>query len=263
VKKRSAVMAVSLLCFLLAAVLLRCSCGGGGANGVKNSQVLEAAAAFLDACGNLEGEAVRSFLSQEYLQSNQVPESITAEDIIAALGQLNSYRLAPDTDIKVEGDRAVVTVNLSIKGREEKEETLVLRRYGGEWKVDGFTAMNWASRPVDDKKERVGVEEALRDFLIACIDKDTAYIYAHLSEGYRKKYRLEKPWTAAEFSGIFGTARSYDFDPDQISLQDGEAWVDVTIEFGSRGNLESETAEVLLIKRGNDWLIDAFPFFIY
>jgi hypothetical protein len=255
--------AVAMLCLLLGMALLSCACGGGHNQDEKATQAVEVAIAFLDACGDLEAETVRSFLSRNYLESNQVPESLTEDDIIAALGRIDSYRIAPDTDISIEGERAVVTVNMRIVGMEEKEETLILSRQDGEWKVEGFTAMDWTSGQTSQSKERVEVEEATRDFVVACIDQDTEYIHSHLSEDYREKHRLEEPWTSAEFSGVFGTARSYDFDPKQITIEDGTASLDVTIEFGSRGNLESETGEVCLVEKGGEWLIDAFPFFIY
>lgn len=258
----AATAAILLICFILLGALLS-GCGGSPSQEEKISEVIDTAAAFLDACGNLEAEAVRSYFSQDYLESNQIPESITPDDIIAAMGQMNSYRLSPDRDINVEGDRAVVSVVMDIKGKGEREETIILRLEDGEWRVDGFTAMDWTTRRADGREKRADIEEALRDFLIACIDQDTDYIYEHLSEDYLDKYRLEEPWTPAEFSGIFGTARSFNFDPNQIAIEDGTAEVDVTVEFGSRGNLESETSKVRLINDGSEWLIDTFPFFIY
>lgn len=255
--------AVLSSCLILLGALLYGGCGGAGTGEEQVSEVVSTVTAFLDACGNLENEAVRSFLSQDYLESNQVPDPITREDLIASLGYLDSYRLAPDTDVSAEGGRAVVAVTMVIRGKGENGETIVLCREGGEWKVDGFTAMDWTSLPATPESERVLVEEALRDFIIACIDQRTDYIFEHLSDSCRKKYRLEKPWTTAEFSGIFGTARSYEFDPGGIAMGEGSAEVDVTIEFGSRGNLESETAQVRLVKESKGWTIDAFPFFIY
>ncbi len=71
------------------------------------------------------------------------------------------------------------------------------------------------------------------------------------------------PWNSAEFSGIFGTARSFDFDAEEIEIVDDRVDTDVTVEFGTRGNLQSETTRVGLVLEGGDWLIDTFPFFIY
>jgi hypothetical protein len=202
-------------------------------------------------------------MSPDYLESNQVPDPITRQDLVAALGNVNSYRLVPESGVRLEGDRAVVSVTMDIQGKGEREETLVLLRLDGAWMVGGFTAMDWSSKPLLPADEQVEVEKALRDFLTACIDQKTDYIFKHLSQDYLDKHRLTKPWTASEFSSIFGTARSYDFDVEQIAIDDGKAAVDVTIEFGTRGNLESETSQVRLVKKSGQWLIDAFPFFIY
>lgn len=256
----SAALSLSLL-FLTAALVL-CGCGEGPSQDEKAPEVLETAAAFLNACGNLDEGEVRSFLSRDYLESNQVPDPITRDELIAALGYMNSYRLVPAEDITVEEDEAVVAVTMDITGKGEREETMILRLKDGEWRVDAFTAMDWSSGPAPQEGENAEVEQALGEFLIACVDCNTGYIFEHLSEDYREKHHLEKAWTSAEFSGIFGTARSYDFDPNEIDIENGAAGVDVTIEFGSRGNLESETSRVFLVKDGQDWLVDSFPFFI-
>lgn len=232
----------------------------------KLSRVTEAATAFLNALGDQEVEGLRGMMTEEYLEGSGVPNPITTDELLAALGYLVSYRFSPDQDVTLTNDRATVTVWMEISGRQESEETLVLKLEDGDWKVDAFTALDWSKRPRPSEKEeevRVQVEQALRDFLIACLDGRTDYIFEHLSPEYREKHRLEKPWTAAEFSGVFGTARSYDFDPREIDLEEDRAQVDVTIEFGTRGNLESETSRVRLVKKGESWLIDAFPFFIY
>jgi hypothetical protein len=238
-------------------------CNGEPAQEDRVPQVAEAATAFLNACGDLQAEEVRSFFSQDYLQANQIPDPLTQDDITAALGYLNSYRILPDQDINVEGDRAVVsvTIDTSIKG--EMEETMVFVQEDGEWKLESFTAMDWSAQTAGSDGEQEVVEQALNEFLIACVDSDTSYIFENLSEDYKERHRLEKPWTAAEYSGIFGTARSFDFDPNDIEVENSSAEVDVTIEFGTRGNLESETSRVHLVKEGNEWLVDAFPFFIY
>jgi len=250
---------------LLAAVLLAVTagCGGGGTEGDRVAAASDAAVSFLDALGNQDFATLRSMFSPQYLESNQVPDPITAEQLVAALGYVLSYRFSPGEDLAVEGDRAVVQVELEVSGKGSREETLVLSWEEGGWMVSSFTALDWSRKPREKPDERAEVEQALRDFLISCIDGRTEYIFEHLSRDYREKHRLEKPWTAAEFSGVFGTARSYDFDPAGIEIRDGTAEVDVTIEFGTRGNLESETSRVRLVKGGDDWLVDAFPFFIY
>ncbi len=263
-EKRSLLMVVAavFLCSLLAVVSFS-GCGDGTPPENAPDTAIEAATTFLNALGDQDTETVRGLMSQEYLDANDIPDPITREGLVTAMGYLNSYRFAPDEDVTVTGERAAITVDLDITGKGEMEETLILSWEDGEWKVADFTAMDWSQQPVVEDEENVQVELALRNFLIACIDGRTDYIFEHLSQGYKDKHRLEKPWTSAEFSGIFGTARSFDFDPKEIEMGDGDAEVDVTVEFGSRGNLESETARVGLVKEGNDWLIDVFPFFIY
>ncbi len=238
-------------------------CGGGEPEKDRMEAASQAAMSFLDALGNQDLEGVRSMLSRDYLEENQVPDPLDRDRLTAALGYLVSYRFSPRDDLALEGDRAVVRVEVEVTGRGTREETLVLIWEDEAWKVNSFTALDWSSKPRDKGDEKTEVEQALRDFLVACIDGRTDYLFEHLSRDYREKHRLEKAWTAAEFSGIFGTARSYDFDPGDIKLEDGSAEVDVTIEFGSRGNLESETSRVRLVKEGRDWRVDAFPFFIY
>lgn len=250
-----------ILCFL---ALYLCGCGNAPEEKGEVNRAAETASAFLEACGNLDGEAVSRYFSSTYLENNLVPQPLDREDLVAALGYLESYRIEVDKDVFVEGDRATVLVDLSIQGKGEQEESIVLILQDGEWKVDQFTAMDWTEKPASPEEQlRLEVEEALRDFLIACIDGDTGYIFEHLSPGYRSKYRLEEPWTREEFSGVFGTARSYDFAPGEIKLEEGKAEVDVTIEFGSRGNLETETTRVRLVNLDGKWLVDSFPFFVY
>lgn len=261
--KPGTAVAVCVVLLVVLAAITAYGCGGEPPQEDQLTRVTEAATAFLDACGNLQVEGMRSYFTQDYLQANQVPDPITQDDLTAALGYLNSYRLVPDRDIAVEGERAVVSVTMDISGKGEMEETMVLVEEDGQWKVENFTAMDWSTRPAAQEGERVEVEEALNEFLIACIDHDTAYIFEHLSEEYKDKHRLDEPWTTAEFSGIFGTARSYDFDPEDMEVENGAAEVDVTIEFGTRGNLESETSRVRLVQEGGGWVVDAFPFFIY
>ncbi len=250
---------VTVLLFLL----LHAGCSKEKTREEKISQVTEAATAFLDALGGLQVEGLREMMTARYLEDNQVPDPLTAAQLTASLGYLNSYRFLPEEDIALEGERAVITVVLNIQGRGEREETMVMKLEEGAWKVEGFTALDWSLQPPVEKDERAEVEVALRNFLVACVDGDTSYIFKHLSKAYKEKHRLEKPWTAAEFSGVFGTARSYDFKPEAINITDKSAEADVTIEFGTRGNLESETSRVRLVKEGTDWYVDVFPFFIY
>lgn len=258
----AALAAMLLLCLLAPAAPLGCG-GTSAARGGSAREVEAAVTAFLDALGDRDVENLRSFFTQDYLDSKGVPDPITPNGLTAAFGVMESYRMVPEEDISVDGDRAAVTVTLDMSGKEEKEDTLIMSRTDGEWKVDDFTAMDWVSQPVLPDEGSAAVEVALRNFLIACVDARTDYIFENLSPGYKEKHRLEKPWTAAEFSGVFGTARSYDFDAAGIGLQGETAAVDVTVEFGSRGNLESETSRVRLVKDGKSWLIDVFPFFIY
>ncbi|WP_287154480.1 hypothetical protein [Candidatus Solincola tengchongensis] len=257
---------VAALAFVLT-VLMPSGCGKAEETREESlARITEAATAFLDALGDLRVEVLREMMTDEYLENNQVPDPITRNDLVAALGYLASYRFSPDRDVVLADGRATVTVALEITGKGEREETLALKFEEGAWKVDAFTALDWSRRhpPSEGEEEkRAEVEQALRDFLIACLDGKTEYIFQHLSRAYKEKHRLEKPWTAAEFSGVFGTARSYDFHPEEIELEDESAQVDVTIEFGTRGNLESETSRVRLVREKGAWLIDAFPFFIY
>lgn len=248
---------------LILPLIALAGCGENPSGEENLTQVAETATAFLNACGNLEGEEAGSLMSRDYVDENQVPDPLTGDDLVAVLGYVKSYRMAPAEDISVEGDRAVIAVTMEISGKGETEESLILKVEDGEWKVNAFTAMEWSSRQAPGGAELTEVEQALQDFLIACIDGDTQYIFEHLSQDYLDKHHLEEPWTAADFSGVFGTARSYDFDPNEIELEDDSAEVDVTVEFGSRGNLESETSCVFLVRKQGEWRIDAFPFFIY
>ena len=257
-----AAVLMAAFCCLLAVIGLA-GCGDSQAPGDASTAVTETATAFLNALGDQDVGELRAFMSQAYLDSNRIPDPITREQLVAALGSLNSYRFIPEEDVTIEGDRAAITVDLDIAGKGETEETLILSWENGEWKVADFTAMDWSEQSVSQNDETADVELALRNFLVACIDGHTDYIFEHLSQDYREKHRLEKPWTSAEFSGVFGTARSFDFDTSEIAIEKDTAEVDVTIEFGSRGNLESETARVVLEKEGNAWLVDVFPFFIY
>lgn len=253
--------AVSAL-ILLFALFSLAGCGGEGTRN-DAAAVTEAATAFLNATGDRQVGELRSFMSRGYLDTSGVPDPITIEDLTAALGYMNSYRFAPDEDIVIEDERAVITVDVDLADRGETEETLVLALEEGEWRVDAFTAIDWGRRPAAGETGKIEAEQALRDFLVACIDGDTKYIFDHLSPVYKERHRLEVPWTPAEFSGIFGTARSFDYNPEELEVDEDAVSIDVTVEFGSRGNLESETSRVRMVREGTGWLIDTFPFFIY
>ncbi len=261
---RRCLSAASLCAVVALALVLSLAPGCGGESPADSeAAATEAATAFLNALGDRDLEGLRSFMSQAYLETGGVPDPITGEQLTAALGFMNSYRFVPEEDIAIEGERALITVDIEIAGEGTREETLALVRENGEWKVDAFTAIDWTKQPVVVDEQSAEAEQALRDFLIACVDGDTEYIFEHLSPAYRENRRLEKPWTAAEFSGIFGTARSFDFNPGELAIEDEAVEIDVTVEFGTRGNLESETTRVRMVRQQGAWLIDTFPFFIY
>jgi len=254
--------AVAALVLVLILPLLA-GCGGSGQQDPLTA-VTETSTAFLNALGEQDVEVLRSFMSQSYLGASEIPDPITVDSLVAALGYVNSYSFIPEEDVAVEGGRALVTMDLELAGQGVSEQTLVLTLEDEAWKVDAFTAMDWSSKPVEKREgEEVEVEQALRDFLVACVDGDTSYIFEHLSKDYKERHHLEVPWTSAEFSGIFGTARSFDFNAEEIEIDDDRSDIDVTVEFGTRGNLESETTRVGLVLEDGDWLIDTFPFFIY
>ncbi|MBN2028285.1 MAG: hypothetical protein JW854_16160 [Actinobacteria bacterium] len=256
--------AIWIVLALMLVIPLLAGCGGDSKAQDETTAATDTAIAFLNALGDQDLAVLRSLMSPGYLDENGIPDPITTEKLVAVVGYVNSYRFIPDEDIAVEEDRAVVTVDLEVVGKDVREETLVLGLEDGGWKVDAFTAMDWSQEPVvEDTSGKVQVEQALRDFLVACVDGDTTFIFEHLSPDYKEKHRLEDPWTSAEFSGVFGSARSFDFAPEEIDVEDDLAEVDVTVEFGSRGNLESETSRVTLVREGRDWLVDVFPFFIY
>jgi hypothetical protein len=260
---RAVAVAALVSALFLAPLISVTGCGNSQEPGQSTAAATETGTAFLNALGDQRVDELRSFFSQEYIDSNGVPDPITRDQLITALGYLNSYRFLADEDVTIDGDRAIIIVDMDITGKGEKEETLILNMEDGEWKVNAFTALDWSKQPPQPVSESAEIEQALSDFLIACIDGRTDYIYENLSTAYKDKYHLEKPWTSAEFSGIFGTARSFDFEPSEIEIDDDVAKVDTTVEFGTRGNLDSETSQVVLVKYGNDWLIDVFPFFIY
>ncbi len=165
----------------------------------------------------------------------------------------------------VDQERGLVTVYVDYGTFGTKEETLVLVREDG-LQVDSFTAMHWNTSPpsTDTDQPNEAVAKSLRSFVKACIKGNVDYVFKNLTTTYKEDYRLSKASTAAEFAGIFGEARSYQFDQAQIKMIDQDhAEVDLTIDFGSRGNLEKETARVSLAREGGIWKVSSFPFFIY
>jgi hypothetical protein len=266
-QRAAAALSVLLCCCLLAALA---GCGGKSSYEEKRDQVEAAAANFLDACGNQDAAAIPALLSPGYREANGLGDTLSAAALQQAVGSFVAYSFDPVNDIVVEDGRGLVTVFVDYGTFGSREETLVLVREGDAWLVDNFTAMDWRMPPpaeesaVETDVPEEDVERALRGFLEACLDGDTGYIFKHLSDAYKEEYRLTKAWTASEFAGIFGTARSYDFEPEEIEMiGDDRAQVDVTIDFGSRGNLESETSLVSLVLDSRTWKVDVFPFFIY
>lgn len=240
------------------------SCANGLIETAKRQAAVAAVSAFLDACGEGRVEEIRGFFSESYLEQNQVPEPLHKEDLIAALGKLSSYSFKPE-DLRFEGERAVAPVRLLVGGEEdEREEFVSLEWDGSRWLVTSFTAMDWRRKPVDAQKAIALAEarSALCGFLADCIDHRTERVFAALSRSFREKHRLERPWTRQEFSGVFGIARSYRFDPDRMIYEGEAVEVDVTIEFGSPGNLEEQTSRVRLVTENGTWKVDVFPFFL-
>lgn len=260
--------AVILCCVLLASLASLAGCGGGNAATLaeRRAEVEQAAGQFLDACGNQDAAAVLSLLSAGYREANGLGDTLSKESLQRAMSTVLSYRFDPESNIVVEQDRALVTVFIDYGTFGTKEETLALVNEDG-LKVDGFTAMHWnTATPVttDTDQPNDAVAKSLRSFVEACIKGTTDYVFKNLTTAYKDKYRLSKAWTSAEFAGIFGEARSYQFEPALIKMNDdNHAEVDVTIDFGSRGNLEKETARVSLARESGMWKVDAFPFFIY
>jgi len=247
--------------FLLASI----SCGGGGlGEEAIRRGAAETIRRFLEACGERRADEVRHLLSRSYLEENRVPDPLGEDELEAALGRLEHYRFDP-AEMRVEGSRAVAPVYLGLRGEEvEREEVVSLDWDGSRWLVDSFTAMDWRrKRPSPEKAIALAeAQSALRAFLADCLDHRTDKIFTALSSSFRERYRLGRPWTREEFSGIFGTARSYRFHPERMTYADGTVDVDVTIEFGSPGNLEEQTSRVRLVQEQGTWKVDSFPFFL-
>ncbi|MEJ5186174.1 MAG: hypothetical protein WHT46_03730 [Candidatus Geothermincolales bacterium] len=241
------------------------SCGSGEMwEKARSEAAVVTARDFLDACGEGRAEEARGFLSPAYLEENQVPDPLGEEDLEAAMGRISSYRLKPE-ELQVKGNTAMIPVYLQLEGEEgEREEFISLEWDGLRWTVTSFTAMDWRRKPLSPEKA-IALAEArstLQGFLADCIDHRTDRVFASLSSSFRERYRVTRPWTREEFSGIFGKARSYRFDPGKMTYADGSVEVDVTIEFGSPGNLEEQTSRVRMVWEEGRWKVDSFPFFL-
>lgn len=247
---------------VLALVAGMAGCGGSAASPAEVAQ------RFVDACNNLDPASLLAVLASAYKQDQGVPDSLTSDQLAKALKPYTRLTMDASQTVSIQGDRAVLILSAdSGENTASSGQTLVLAKSEGAWWVDGCTALNWASVAQTgggSSADRAAIETQLKSFLNACIDSNTNYVFNNLSAGFLADHNLTKPWTASEFSGIFGTARSYNFSPAAISFATAdEAKVSVTVEFGSRGNLESESADVVLVREKGIWKVDSFPFFIF
>jgi hypothetical protein len=260
--------AVGLLCALIAAanLLVAGGCGerSGSAPEELRGSLAEAAVRFLNACMEPDPGTVLDMLTLAYREENGVPPNLTREELLAVEGTFVGYYFDPATDILLqESGRHLVMAELDYALLGKRRETVVLVEEGG-WRVDGFTAFDWSALEGGEDPQRAQAEKQLRLFLDACLRSDTDYIFRNLTDAYKREYRLAAPWTAAEFSGIFGSARGYEIESGGIRLvREDQAEADVTIVFGSHGNLEEQTSRVIMLRQGGTWKVDAFPFFVY
>ncbi len=253
---------------LIAAVTLGLVLVAGIAGCGNSTSPAETAQRFVDAVNNRDAAGLLALLSPAYKQDQGVPDSLTGTQIEKALKPNTRLVLDADQAASLEGERAVVILSADAgDGSASSGQTLVLTKTEGTWKVDGCTALTWPAVSQDvnvSNADRASVETQLKSFLNACIDSNTSYIFSNLSAGFLSDHNLTKAWNAAEFAGIFGTARSYNFSPGAITFSTAdEAKVNVTIEFGTRGNLESESGDVILVREKGTWKVDSFPFFIF
>jgi len=135
---------------LMLVLPLLAGCGGSGEQDAFTA-VTETSTAFLNALGEQDVEVLRSFMSQSYLGASGVPDPITTDQLVAALGYVTSYSFVPEEDVAVEGDRAVVTMDLELQGEGISEQTLVLtwRTGPGKWTISRpwtGPANRWRSR---------------------------------------------------------------------------------------------------------------------
>ncbi len=229
----------------------------------------ETAQRFVDVCNNRDAASLLAMLSASYREQQSVPESLTSAQLEQALKPYTRLTMDTGQNASLESDRAVMILSADTgENTSTSGQTLVLTKTEGTWKVDGCTALNWASvvsrNEGGTSADRAAVETQLKNFLNACIDGNTNYLFNNLSAEFLADHSLTKPWTSAQFSGIFGTARSYDFSPQAIEFPGADkAQAKVSVEFGTRGNLQSESADVTLVREKGTWKVDAFPFFIF
>ncbi len=259
-KTRYALLAALMLSF---AVLVAGLAGCG-----TSTSPADTARRFVDAVNNRDAAALLALLTPAYKQDQGVPDSLTGAQIEKALKPNTRLTLDTSQAASLEGDRAVIILSADAgDGTASSGQTLVLTKTEGAWRVDGCTALTWPPVTPDvnvTNADRAAVETQLKYFLNACIDSNTTYIFSNLSARFLADHNLTKAWNAAEFAGIFGTARSYNFSPASITFSTtDEAKVNVTIEFGTRGNLESESGDVILVREKGTWKVDSFPFFIF
>ena len=265
---KRATTGVVMLCTLIAAAHLMVAGGCGERTGPTPEELRSSLAAatvrFLDACMEPDPETVLDMLTPAYREENSVPPTLTREELLAVEGTFVGYSFDPTSDILLqESGRHLVMAELDYALLGKRRETVVLVEEGG-WRVDGFTAFDWSALGSGEDSRRAQAEKQLRLFLDACLRSDTDYIFRNLTDAYKREYRLAAPWTAAEFSGIFGSARGYEIEPGGVRLaREDQAEADVTIVFGSHGNLEKQTSRVIMLRQGGTWKVDAFPFFVY
>ncbi len=262
--KRWRMTGIGLIMVVMLAVGLLAGIAGCG----SAASPAEIAQRFVGACNNLDPASLLAVLAPAYKQDQGVPDSLTSDQFAKALKPNTRLTIDASQTVSIQGNRAVLILNAdSGENTTSSGQTLVLTKSEGAWWVDGCTALNWASVTQTgggSSTDRAAVETQLKGFLNACIDSNTSYVFNNLSAGFLAKHSLTKPWTNGEFSGIFGTARSYNFSPGAITFTTADqAKVNVTVEFGSRGNLESESADVILVREKGTWKIDSFPFFIF
>ena len=259
--QRTFLFLVLVVCLPLVAV----GVAGCGSNALSPG---ETAQRLVAACNNRDAASLLVLLAPSYKEGQGVPDSLTSAQIEKALKPYTRLSMDTSQSASLESDRAVIILSADTgENTASTGQTLVLTKTEGAWKVDGCTALNWstvAQGTSGNSPDRAAVETQLKYFLNACIDSNTTYIFNNLSEGFLSDHSLTKPWTTGEFSGIFGTARSYDFSPEAISLPNAnEAKISVSVEFGTRGNLQSESADVILVREKGTWKVDNFPFFLF
>ncbi|MHB8781179.1 MAG: hypothetical protein ACYC55_07320 [Candidatus Geothermincolia bacterium] len=247
------------LALLLALALLAAAAGCGREDGETTEDV---AARFLDACNSGDAATVLALLSPGYRADSGIPETLTGEQLGAALDGRTGFALTPDQQPQPYQGKFIAIVS----AQDGQAETLVLEPAESGWLVANFTAFDWTAIGSDlpDEAARGAAVTRLRDFLNACLDANTRYIFEALSAAFKDEHELEELWTASQFSGIFGAARSFEFDQALLTFDsETRGTIPVSIEFGSRGNLETESGDVVLVFENGLWRVDHFPFFIF